>query len=323
MDKSVVVIGGGTGISSVLRGLKTKTEHISAIVTMADDGGHSGSLRRDRGILPPGDVRNCLIALANTEPAMEELLQYRYGGGPLEGQNLGNLLIAALNDLTGDFEEALRQLSKVLKVTGEVLPVTVENVNLMGSFDDGTRVFGESAIARYGKRHGREIRKVAMVPSGARASHWAVEAIERGDAIVIGPGSLYTSLIPNLLFPEVLEAIMNSKAPVLYIANMMSQGGETQGMGLSQHIAALERHGLRGRIHSVLWNSSPIPEALLKRYLMEENAFPIPLKDGDLTFLKQRGIQLVEGDYLEDSGQFIRHSGEKLALEIENILSEN
>ena len=198
-DPRIAVIGGGTGLSTMLRGLKKLSRNITAIVTVADDGGGSGMLRADLGMPPPGDVRNCIQALANTEPIMEKLLAYRFTEGSLKGQSFGNLFLAALNGMSDTFDEAVRRMSDVLAITGRVLPVTNENVYLAAEFDDGSEAVGESHIAEFKKGTDKRIRRVRLIPERPRALPQALEAIEDADMIVLGPGSLYTSIMPNLV----------------------------------------------------------------------------------------------------------------------------
>ncbi|MEF9972027.1 MAG: YvcK family protein, partial [Oscillospiraceae bacterium] len=212
VEPRVVVIGGGTGLSNMLRGLKRYTGKLTAIVTMADDGGGSGTLRDELGMPPPGDIRNCLQALANTEPTMEQLLSYRFKDGCLKGQSMGNLFLAALNDISGSFDEAVRKMSEVLAITGRVLPVTTEDVRLFASFDDGTEVLGESKIMAHKKSGDRRISRVNLIPENPPALQDSIDAISQAELILLGPGSLYTSIIPNLLTAGITEAIASSDA---------------------------------------------------------------------------------------------------------------
>ena len=204
----IAVIGGGHGLSNMLRGLKRYTENISAIVTVADDGGGSGMLRQDLGMPPPGDIRNCLEALANTEPLMSELMHYRFTEGSLAGQSFGNLFLAALNGISTSFDAAVSRMSQVLAITGRVLPVTTADVQLEAEFENGASVIGESKIFYCKKKEDCRITKVRLIPEHPRALPEAVEAIREADMIVLGPGSLYTSIIPNLLVDGIVEAIL-------------------------------------------------------------------------------------------------------------------
>src|SRR5699024_5543511 len=238
----VVVIGGGTGSSVILRGLKKYTSNITAIVTVADDGGSSGILRKDLGMLPPGDIRSCILALADTEPTMEKLFQYRFQEGSLKGQNFGNLFIAAMNEITGNFEEAIRNISDVLKVKGTVLPVTLDNIVLHGELENGECVEGESQIPIIAKEKGQRIKKISIHPPKAAPLKYAIEAINAADAIILGPGSLYTSIIPNLLVDDLPNTISRTEALKIYIPNIMTQPGETDFYNVMDHVGALLEH---------------------------------------------------------------------------------
>lgn len=232
----VVVIGGGTGLSNLLRGLKRFTSNITAIVTVADDGGGSGVLRDDLGMLPPGDIRNCILALAHTEPVMEELLQYRFTDGRLKGQSFGNLFLAAMDGISENFMEAVQKVSSVLAVTGKVLPVTLKDVTLKARLNNGNIIEGESNIPKEAIKQNSNIERVFIEPRDARALREAVLAIKDADAIIFGPGSLYTSIIPNLLVKEIKEEIHKSSAIKIYVSNLMTQKGETDDYTVKDHI---------------------------------------------------------------------------------------
>jgi uncharacterized cofD-like protein len=239
-NKKIVCIGGGTGLSTMLMGLKQYTNNLTAIVTVSDNGGSSGILRREMNILPPGDIRNCLLALAETQPIMEEIFQYRFSEGSLEGQNFGNLFIAALNGIYGSFEVAVEKATEVLAVKGKVLPVTVENVELCASYKDGSVIVGESEIVIANKMERKEIDKVSLVPRTPKAYNKVLDAILEADIIVLGPGSLYTSIIPNLLVKGITEAIKESQGQLVYVSNIMTQPGETDKYTLNKHINIIE-----------------------------------------------------------------------------------
>lgn len=225
LEPAVVAIGGGTGLSTMLRGLKKFTNNITAIVTVADDGGGSGVLRDELNMPPPGDIRNCLQALANIEPTMASLLNYRFCDGSLAGQSFGNLFLAALNGMSSSFDEAVMKMSEVLAITGRVLPVSNENIHLLAEFDDGSEVVGESSIAMHKSVHKRNIRRIRLIPDRPVALPDSIRAIETADLIVLGPGSLYTSIIPNLLTEGITEAIAFSDAVKIYVMNIMTQDG--------------------------------------------------------------------------------------------------
>lgn len=311
----IVAIGGGTGLSTMLRGLKKYTRNISAVVTVADDGGGSGVLRRDMGMLPPGDVRHCMEALANTEPIMERLLTYRFTEGNLAGQSFGNLFLAALNGVTGSFEEAVQQLSKVLAITGQVIPVTNADVQLEAVFENGSRVTGESKIYAFKKEQGCRIDYVRLIPERPAPLPDALRAIREADLILLGPGSLYTSIIPNLLVEGVSEAIAQSDAPKIYICNIMTQEGETEGCTAADHIEALLHHGRPGLLDLCLANNAPVPSSLVEKY-QAESAAPMVV---DRERVAALGLQLVERPVADQQGNFARHDPDKLAQAILEI----
>ena len=313
MDEKIVVIGGGTGISAILRGVKNYSRNICAIVAMTDDGGGSGILRQDLGMLPPGDVRSCLVALANTEPAMERLFQYRFDTGSLEGQNFGNIFIAALNNIYGNFDAALREIGNVLKITGRVIPVTLENVHLVAKFANGDKCLGESIIPKMCYKLDTEILDIGLFPSIPKANVKAIDAILDADKILLGPGSLYTSIIPNLIVDGISDALYDTRAEKIYISNAMTQKGETNGYSVSDHIRAIEKHSFMDIIDTCLVNNRSIPENVLEKYLKDDKANNIVLSDEDRSFFKNRNIRLVEDDFVEIVDGFIRHSGEKVA----------
>lgn len=302
----IVAIGGGTGLATVLRGLKSLDCDITAIVTVADDGGSSGRLRKDMKMLPPGDIRNCLVALAEAEPDMTSLFNHRFTRGDLAGHNFGNLFLAAMTEMTGDFQLAIRTMSRILAVKGRVLPATLSDVTLRAEMEDGTVVFGEYAIPLVRKR----IIRLSLMPPDPPALDEAVKAIEQADGIVIGPGSLYTSILPNLLVPGIRDAIASSRARKLYICNIMTQPGETDGYSVSDHVLAIERHA--GRLFtSVLANTSEAPEETAAKYA-EEGRFQVRLDRAGLT---EKGYSVVAGDYLS-RGDLARHDSAKLAFSI-------
>lgn len=250
----IVALGGGTGLSTLLRGLKEYSDHVTAIVTVTDDGGSSGRLRRQIGILPPGDFRQCLVALADVEPLMTQLFQYRFTeGDDLEGHSFGNLFIAAMIAITGSFERAIRESSRVLAVRGQILPSTLENLTLSAEFEDDATVIGESAIPAEQKR----IRHVYIQPAHPPAYPDAIRAIHDADLVVIGPGSMYTSVLPNLLVQDITRAIHNNTHAVkVYVCNVATQQGETDGYAVADHIHAFERHVGFGLFGYVLVNSN-------------------------------------------------------------------
>ena len=308
---AVTVIGGGHGLSVLLRGIKASTSNVSAVVTVADDGGSSGRLREELGIIPPGDLRNCLVALADTEPLMEKLFQYRFEGNTaLAGHSFGNLFIAAMNEVTGDMETALQESSKVLAVKGRVLPASKEYVRLDAIMDDGTVVEGESHIPEAHKK----IKRVRLFPKKVPAVPSALEAIETADAIILGPGSLYTSIMPNLLVEGVANALKKSKAIKIYICNVMTQPGETDNYTASMHAKAILDHAGRGVIDYVLVNSAPISEDMCQ----ELNAKPVIVDEDRINSL---GMGLVKADLVSETDAG-RHDPYKLCAAVMKMIYE-
>ena len=305
----IVAIGGGTGLSTLLRGLKAYSANITAIVTVADDGGSSGRLRRDTGMLPPGDIRNCLAALADREKLLTELFQYRFKTGEgLSGHSFGNLFLSALNDITGDFEAAVDASSKVLAIRGRVLPATNADVQLWAQMDDGRIVEGESNIPEAGGK----IQILGCTPEAPPAIPEAIEAIKRADLIVMGPGSLYTSIIPNLLVPEITRAISRSNCPRIYICNIMTQPGETDGYSVADHIRAIDRScGGQSLFDAVLVQSKSPSEASLKRYATER-AHPVFCDREDIAKL---GRRILQANIMREdpTTHQVRHDPDKVA----------
>ena len=315
----IAAIGGGTGLSTMLRGLKEYTTNLTAIVTVADDGGGSGVLRQELGMLPPGDIRNCMEALANTEPLMRELMHYRFTEGSLAGQSFGNLFLAALNGISPSFDTAVARMSQVLAITGQVLPVTTADVQLEAELENGARVVGESKIFYCKKREDCRIRRVRLLPEHPRALPGALEAIAQADMILFGPGSLYTSIIPNLLVDGIVDAVRSARGRKIYVANVMTQEGETEGYTLSDHIRAMFQHaGGDGLFDLCLVNSAPIPSALLASYA-QEGAEPLRV---DAAACRDLGVELAERPVARTSGALARHDPARLAAALQELHSQ-
>ena len=310
----VVGIGGGHGLSSLLRGIKEYTSNLTAIVTVADSGGSSGRLRKDFAMPPPGDIRNCLVALADTEPLMEDLFQYRFKGpSELKGHSFGNLFITAMREVTKNFASAVRATSKVLAIRGRVLPSSLSNISLQAKMKDGRVIKGEAEIPEAGG----EIERLSLLPSDAPSHPEALKAIKEAEIIVIGPGSLYTSVMPNLLTKGMVEAIENSKAIKIYVCNIMTQAGETDNYSASDHIAAIYRHTESRFLDYVLVNTSQGPPELAKKY-EEEKAFPVKV---DEEKLEKLGVKIVKAN-LVSTRDYLRHEPDKLARAIMRIFRE-
>jgi uncharacterized cofD-like protein len=301
----IVSIGGGTGLSSLLRGLKKCNADLSAIVTVTDDGGSSGRLREELGVLPPGDIRNCMIALSEDEHLMSRLFRFRFNSdGSLHNHSFGNLFLTAMAGVTGDFAEAVHLTSEVLAIKGVIYPLTNSNVSLNAELDDGSVVTGETRITASSQR----IRRVYLTPSDARALPSALKAIAAADVITLGPGSLYTSLIPNLLVEEVIEAIHASQGIKIYIQNIMTQPGETEGYSASEHVIALAAHCAGIVFPNILVNNRAPSETILKKY-DAERATLVPVDNDQLRELQ---LNIVERDLLAEDG-VVRHDPDRLA----------
>ena len=318
----IVAIGGGHGLSMLLRGLKQKTSNISAIVTVADDGGSSGRLREEMDIIAPGDLRNCLVALADKDTALEQLFQYRFGGeGELSGHSLGNLFLAALIKEFGSAQNALEAASTVLNIRGKVMPATAERIRLLAKMSDGKEIEGESEIAAYGESRKAKILHMSMIPEAPIAVGDALEAIRHADLITLGPGSLYTSVLPDLLVPEILQAIKESNAPCLYICNIMTQPGETEGYTASDHVKALIEHVGKNVIDYVLVNNARPSREILKKY-EEVGEFPVKI---DAKQVEETGVIMIKSNLLgEERGA--SHNSLVLAeniIRISNLLKTN
>jgi uncharacterized cofD-like protein len=314
----IVAIGGGTGLSTMLRGLKAYSSNITAVVTVADDGGGSGVLRQDLGMLPPGDIRNCVLALADTEPILEQLLQYRFQDGMLKGQSFGNLFLAAMDGISTSFEEAVHKMSDVLAVTGRVLPVTLEDVKLCAELEDGCVIRGESSIGEHSEFHKGRIKKVYLDPITAKPLQEVLDAVSEADVVVMGPGSLYTSIIPNLLVDGICESLKKSSAVKIYVCNVMTQPGETDEYSVYDHIRAIEEHSCDGLVDFCIANNADIPKELKSKY-KQDGAETVRI-DRDL--IGRSGIRLIEGDYVSIRNNYIRHDTEKLAETIMDLVAE-
>lgn len=303
----IVAVGGGTGLSMLLRGIKKYTNNITAIVTVGDDGGSSGRLREEMGILPPGDIRNCIAALGDDEDLITELFQYRFKTGEgLEGHSFGNLFLTALCSITGDMVRAVKESSKVLNIRGVVLPATLDDMKLAAEFEDGRIIHGESNIP---EAHG-QIKTLFTEPANCKALPEALAAINEADLIILGPGSLYTSVIPNLLVSGISDAIAQSKAKKIYVCNIMTQPGETTDYSVASHVNALIKHaGSRSIVDAVLVNNS-LPENISEGYAAS-GSIPVRL---DMENIAPIGIEVVSQKLIqENKNGLVRHSSNRVA----------
>ncbi|MBL7151318.1 MAG: YvcK family protein [Candidatus Omnitrophica bacterium] len=311
----IVTVGGGTGLAVLLSGLKEYTSNISAIVTVADDGGSSGRLRQQFDILPPGDIRNCLVALADAPALMRDLFQFRFdGNSELSGHSFGNLFITVMTRVTGDFEKAIKETSKVLALRGQVLPSTLDNVVLVAQYKDGSTTTGEDKIVKARKL----IEKVSLNPGQPQATPDAVKAIKEAQIIILGPGSLYTSIIPNLLIKEICETIAASAAIKIYVCNAMTQVGETDGFSACDHIRALVKHSNSRILDYCIVNTAEVPSEILKRYAEEDSYLVI----NDRKKIENMGYRVIEDDIGVVEAGVIRHDPAKLAKIIIGFFEE-
>ncbi len=302
---NIVALGGGTGLSTLLHGLKKYTGNISAIVTVADDGGSSGRLREEFDMLPPGDIRNCLVALADEETLMGDLFQFRFKQGEgLKDHSFGNLFITAMMKVTGDFEKAVKESSKVLAVRGNVIPSTLSKVSLMADYEDGTRRIGESNIPHTPT----PIKRLYLNPSNCLATRDAIDAIKKADIIVLGPGSLYTSIMPNLLISDICKELAAANVPKVYICNVMTQHGETDGFKASDHLKAIIAHTEPGVITHCIVNTGKVPDKLVHKYKTED-ASPVI---ADIVTIEKMGYKAIKGNVIS-TDDYVRHDPKKLA----------
>lgn len=306
----IVAFGGGTGLSTLIRGLKKFTPNVTAVVTVTDDGGSSGALRRELGVLPPGDIRNCLVALSEKENVMAKLFQYRFPlEGSLSGHSFGNLFLTAMSAISGGFDTGIARAGEVLAIRGKVLPVTLRSVMLVAELENGRIIKGESNIGKCGAR----IKQLSIYPSPPPAGPSVIEAINDADAVIFGPGSLYTSIIANLLVQGITKALKRTKVPKIYIANIMTQPGETTGYTLSSHVAAIRSHAGVNLIDYAVVNNGMIPGSLLKKYAAKKS-FPVEI---DMTSTPETKIIKEDVVYFKE---YARHDSEKLASLIMKVI---
>lgn len=306
------VIGGGTGLSVMLRGLKHMPLDITAIVTVADDGGSSGILRSELKIPPPGDIRNVLLALADVEPMLSRVLQHRFENGTgLAGHSLGNLILAAMKDITGDFVTGVKELSRVLAVRGRVLPASAQAIVLKAELEDGTIVCGESQIPKAGKK----IKRVFIDQSQVTPLEESIKALKEADAILMGPGSLYTSILPNLLVPGITETVIQSSAVKIFVCNVMTQPGETDHYTVFDHLDAIRKHAGHPIFDYVIVNNGEVPDDVSRAYA-EQGAQIVRL---DLDKVAKRGYGIIQDDLIQFH-TYLRHDSQKLSRHIYRLV---
>lgn len=318
---TITILGGGTGQSNILRGLKEFDLELNSIVTMADDGGSSGMLRDQMHILPPGDVRNCILALSNTEPEMEKLFQYRFSKGSLKGQNFGNLFLAAMNDIHGSMKNAITHTSKILAVRGNVYPVTYDNITLYADLKNNKTVKGESNIAKEVIRQKTRIEKVYIKPQDARASEDALQAIRRSDIIIAGPGSLYTSIFPVLFIKEISQEIKKSKAVKIFITNIMSEHGETDNFTSKDFVLEIQKNLKHHIFDYFLINNGKISEEINTKY-ENKDQYKINHQDEDIEIFKKLNIKTICDDMINIENKLIIHNNKKIADIVKQIFEK-
>lgn len=317
----VVVFGGGTGLSILLRGLKKYTKNISAIVTVADNGGGSGVLRADLGMLPPGDMRNCIIALADIEPIMAKLLQHRFKDGYLNGQSFGNLLIAAMYEIFGDYEHALKEIGSIFRLSGKVLPMTLQDTQLQATLENGCSILGEKDIPDFVNKQKCKIDKVSLVPEICSPLVETIKDINEADIILVGPGSLYTSVMPNILVQNIPELIQNSKATVFYICNVMTQPGETDNYNVLDHVNAIIKHSDRNFIDYVIANDAIISNEAINNYKYQ-GASQVLIDEEQRVALEKLNIKVISSNFIDIRKNYIRHNADKIGQVLLDYFNE-
>lgn len=315
----ILAVGGGTGLSTLLRGIKTFTRNITAVVAVTDEGGSSGRIRNEWGMLPPGDVRNCIVALAENDNELRSILDYRFDRGELSGHSLGNLLLLAVTEMCGDFSMAVEKMNHLLSIRGRVLPVTTEGITLAGRTKSGQDVRGELDISH----HGHELNEIWLEPADAKPLHDVISAVDDSDVILLGPGSLFTSVIPNLLLPDFADKLKDSQVPKVYICNLMTQPEETQGMNIVQHLDWVSA-ALGCVPDFVITNSEKIPDDIIESY-RKDGASPLYLDNSQREIIRSMGCTCIEAPImrvLESSkeGRVLRHDSQKLASVIFRLI---
>ena len=317
----IVVFGGGTGLSILLRGLKNYTKDISAVVTVADNGGGSGVLREDLGMLPPGDMRNCIIALSDIEPTMVKLMQHRFSDGYLKGQSFGNLLIAAMYEIFGNYEYALKEIGSIFRLSGKVLPMTLQDAQLKAFLDNGDCILGEKYIPEYVSKLNAKIDKISLVPNVCRPLEETIRDIKEADIVVLGPGSLYTSVIPNVLVEDIPLLLTESNATVFYVCNLMTQPGETDNYNVLDHVNAIIKHSRRYMIDYVIANDEKIPENLIVNYKYK-GAKQVLVDNDQIQKLEEMNIRVISSNFIDIRKNYVRHNSDKIGQLLFNYVNE-
>lgn len=315
----LVVFGGGTGLSVLLRGLKKYTKDITAVVTVADNGGGSGVLREDLGMLPPGDMRNCITALADIEPSMLKLLQHRFKDGYLQGQSFGNLLIAAMYEIFGNYEHALKEIGSIFRLSGKVLPMTLTDTHLKGKLENGMVILGEKEIPMYAQSFESKIEKIALVPEHCYPLEETLTSIEEADIVILGPGSLYTSVIPNLLIEQISDKIYNSRCKTFYICNLMTQPGETDGFNVIDHVNAIKKHVGKNIIDYVIANDELLCDDIVRKYRSKLSE-QVMIDENQVKILEESGIKIVHSNFIDIKKEYVRHNAFKIGGLIKNYI---
>ena len=317
----IVAFGGGTGLSILLRGLKNYTKDISAVVTVADDGGGSGVLREDLGMLPPGDMRNCIIALSDIEPIMIKLMQHRFSDGYLKGQSFGNLFIAAMYEIFGSYEHALKEIGSIFRLSGKVLPMTLQDAQLKAYLENGDCILGEKYIPEYVSKSNTKIDRISLVPDLCRPLEETIEDIKEADVIVIGPGSLYTSIMPNILVEGITSLIAESKADVFYVCNLMTQPGETDNYNVLDHVNAIIKHSGKHMIDYIIANDEKISEELIVNYKYK-GAKQVFIDRDQIKQLEGMNIKVICSNFVDIRKNYIRHNSDKIGQLLFNFVGE-
>ena len=317
----IMAVGGGTGLSTLLRGIKAYTRNITAVVAVTDEGGSSGRIRNEWGMLPPGDVRNCIVALAENDNELRSILDFRFDRGELSGHSLGNLLLLAVTEMCGDFSLAVEKMNHLLSIRGRVLPVTTEGITLVGRTNSGQEVRGELSISE----HGHELNEIWLEPDNAKPLHDVISAVDDAEIILLGPGSLFTSVIPNLLMADFADKLKDAPVPKVYICNLMTQPEETQGMDIIQHLNWVSA-ALGCVPDFVIANNEAIPDDIVAAYA-KEGASPLYLDNAQREVLRSMGCVCVEASIMSvfessKEGRVLRHDPKKLASVIFKLLRE-